>query len=237
MSTIWLVGEPDDWLDEFSTVLSGFFGVRRIASLLSFGRLVGLGDLPRNDGFACLIYLRPSDDLITIHSSFSRYLKETSRNSLCVIGSLSEEQRKVVEGFNIAALGLPEDMVQVAKFLRMLTTVGEPTSAGSLGDERFRIGDIEVDRGAANMRVLATGVEEALTPKEIRIIQVLSLAVNQPVAREDLIKKVWSGTHVSASTVDSHMSRLRKKIDQSFECRLETKYGSGWVLSLKSERT
>jgi DNA-binding response OmpR family regulator len=85
------------------------------------------------------------------------------------------------------------------------------------------------------MRIMATGVEEPLTPKEIRILQVLSSSVNQSIGRDELVTKVWAGMRVSASTVDSHMSRLRKKIEQSFECRLETKYGSGWVLSIDSQ--
>lgn len=212
MSIIWLVGTTDVWLEEFSEVLSGFFGVRRVASLLSFGRLLGLGDIPRRESYICLVYLNQKDDLMAIHSSFSRFLKEYSRNHLCVIGHLSEDQKKVVESFNIASLGLPEDMVQAAKLLRKLTAPKPPKPTQSLGDDCIRIGDIEVDRGAACMRVTATGVEEALTPKEIRIIQVLSMAVNQPISREELVRKVWSGTHVSASTVDSHMSRLRKKL-------------------------
>ena len=235
MSMIWLVGAPDAWFEEFSDLLAGFLGVRRVASLLSFGRLIGIGDIPSPDCFICLVYLSPTDDLMAIHSSFSRFLREYSGNQLCVLGNISEDQRKLVESFNIASLGMPEDMVQTAKLLRKLTATGARALNQSLPDECIRIGDIEVDRGAACMRVMATGVEESLTPKEIRIMQVLSLAVNRPISREELIKKVWSGTHVSASTVDSHMSRLRKKIDQSFECRLETKYGSGWVLSLRAD--
>jgi len=80
------------------------------------------------------------------------------------------------------------------------------------------------------------GFEEPLTPKEVRIIQVLSACVNQVVGRDELVSKVWLGVRVSASTIDSHMSRLRRKIDQSFECRLETQYGNGWKMAVRGER-
>jgi DNA-binding response OmpR family regulator len=99
----------------------------------------------------------------------------------------------------------------------------------------IRVGDIEVDRDLAMMRVLATGLEESLTPKEVRIMQVLTLSANKTIGRDELIGKVWAGVRVSTSTIDSHMSRLRRKIEQSFECRLETEYGSGWKLAVRNQ--
>jgi Transcriptional regulatory protein, C terminal len=235
MSMIWLVGTSDEWLEGVASVLSGFFAVRRIGSLKNFGRLITLGETPKAEPFFCVVRIAPSDDLISIFSAFSSFGREFRANQLCVLGDLSADQRKVVENFRVAILGTPQDLVQTAKLLRRLMAPAKTQPVRPLGDEILRIGDLEIDRSTSLMRVIATGVEEALTPKEVRIIFVLSGSVNQSISREELIKKVWSGTHVSASTVDSHMSRLRKKIDQSFECRLETQYGSGWVLSLRSD--
>ena len=229
MSMIWLVGIRDAWLDEFADVLSGFFAVRKVASLRSFSRLLALTEAPRNEGFLCVVRLSSSDDLMAIHASMSQFGRECPQARVCVIGEISSDQKKLLETLKIAALGLPEDMVQTAKLLRSL--MAAPTQSPLIGAEFIRIGDIEVDREASCLRVLATGVEEPLTPKEIKILQVLSSAVNQSITREDLIRKVWIGTRVSASTVDSHMSRLRKKIEHSFECALETRYGTGWMLS------
>ena len=152
-----------------------------------------------------------------------------------VIGDVTLEQRKVVENFRVASLGIPPDLVKTSKLLRKLMLPVDQPAAKYVSEDVLVIGDIEIDRVAGRMRVLATAVDEPLTPKEIRIISVLSGVLNHAITREELIKKVWLGTHVSANTVDSHMSRLRKKIDQSFECRLETQYGCGWTLSMRRD--
>lgn len=234
MSTVWLVGSPCDWLDEFAGILSGFFGLRRIAGLKSFGRLIALGEIPVDIPFHCIVSLTDQDTPMTVHTALSRFLLENQPSQICIIGQTSEDQRKVAENHKIACLGVPSEMVQTAKLIRSLMRMGSPRKV-TLTDDFIRVGDIEVNRSRACMRIMATGVEEPLTPKEIRILQVLSSSVNQSIGRDELVTKVWAGMRVSASTVDSHMSRLRKKIEQSFECRLETKYGSGWVLSIDSQ--
>ena len=232
---IWLVGTSDQWLEAVSEVMSGFFGVRRIGSLKNFSRLNTLRETPASSDFICMVRLAPTDDLISIYSAFSCFLKDFRASQLVVIGDVTLEQRKVVENFRVATLGIPPDLVKTAKLLRKLMVPLNQQVVKTLIDDVLVIGDIEIDRVAGRMRVLATAVDEPLTPKEIRIISVLSGVLNQAISREDLIKKVWLGTHVSANTVDSHMSRLRKKIDQSFECRLETQYGCGWTLSMRRD--
>ena len=89
---------------------------------------------------------------------------------------------------------------------------------------------------ASSINAIREGIEQAelgLNPSDDGRVLRLNIPPLNTERREELIKKVWLGTHVSANTVDSHMSRLRKKIDQSFECRLETQYGCGWTLSMR----
>ena len=99
MSTTWLVGIKDEWLETVNEVLSGFFGVRRIGSLKNLTRLIALSETPTTSEFICLIRIVPSDDLISIFSSFSSVLKEIRPSQLVVIGELTCDQRKVVENF------------------------------------------------------------------------------------------------------------------------------------------
>jgi DNA-binding response OmpR family regulator len=232
---IWLVGSSDEWLESVNEVLSGFFGVRRIGSLKSLGRLIALGELPVADEFICIFRLRPADDLISIYSAISKILKACRVAQVVVVGELTVDQLKVIDNFGITFLGMPTDLVKTAKLLRILMVPLPQVTTQNISEEILRIGDIEIYRTEGRMRVLATGVDEPLTPKEIRILFVLSAAINKTISREELVKKVWIGTHVSSNTVDSHMSRLRKKIDQSFECRLETQYGCGWTLSMRRD--
>ncbi len=232
MSTVWLVGLADEWQDEFAVTMSGFFGIRRVAGLVNFGRLISISDADIDYCSYCVVRLTASDHIMTIHATFSRFLRENHPSSICVVGDLNAEQQRLVEGLHIANLGLPSDMVQTAKMIKSLI---RPVKSGKVAhsrDDFLRFGDVEVNVATGRLRILAMGIDEPLTPKEIRILQVLSAAMNKGVARDELVEKVWAGMKVSASTVDSHMSRLRKKFEQSFDCQLETKYGSGWTLTV-----
>lgn len=232
MSTVWLVGQPDDWQDEFAETLSGFFGIRRIAGLRNFGRLITIADDPVDQCAYCIIRLTPSDPVMSIHASLSRFLREHHPSQVCAVGDLTNEQRSLLEGLGVANIGWPSDMIQTAKLIKSLIRPPERKSGASSRSDFITFGDVEINIPKGRLRVLATGVDEPLTPKEIRILQVLSSAMNTAVGRDELIDQVWAGLKVSSSTVDSHMSRLRKKFEQSFECQLETKYGCGWILSV-----
>jgi DNA-binding winged helix-turn-helix (wHTH) protein len=235
MSTVWIVAADERQVAELSEFLSGVFAVRRISSLLSLTRLLKLNEARPNERFLCLVFLDIRCGLIEAHSGISTCLHYLKYSEICIVGSLDQDQQKLVQNFGLNHLACFGDH---AKFSREIKSMMEnQRSAGdvSITDRLIRIGDIEVDRDLALMRILATGLEEALTPKEVRIMQVLTVAANKTISREELIGRVWTGVRVSASTIDSHMSRLRKKIEQSFECRLETEYGSGWKLSVRDQ--
>lgn len=236
MSMIWLVAPQEDWTSECAEVLSGFFAVRRISGLVSLNRLLRMDEVPVGESFVCAINFKPNHDLMEIHSTLAACLKIMRADQLCVLGFLDKDQAKLVNSFGVSNFDSFYDFVLLAKSIR--TMIGQVAAAkkNTFTEKIIRIGDIEVDRELARLRVLATGFEEPLTPKEVRIIQVLSACVNQVVGRDELVSKVWLGVRVSASTIDSHMSRLRRKIDQSFECRLETQYGNGWKMAVRGER-
>lgn len=232
MSTVWLIGSADEWQDEFAAILSGFFGIRRIGGLVNFGRLIAISEIGVDQCSFCIVRLMPDDHIMTIHAAFSRFLRDNHHSRICVVGELTSDQQKLVEGLQIANLGVPIDMTQTAKVIKSLIRPNIVENSSRSRHDLLQFGDVEVNVATGRMRILAMGVDEPLTPKEIRILQVLSAAMNKSVAREELVDKVWAGLKVSDSTVDSHMSRLRKKFEQSFDCHLETKYGSGWVLTV-----
>jgi DNA-binding response OmpR family regulator len=234
---IWLVAPNETWSSELSDVLTGQYAVRRIASIRSFSRLLQLGETPKADEFLCLIHFSPEHSLPEVHAFLSMCLTSIKNTQVCVVGDLTDSQHQILDVFKVSYLSLVQDPNQIARQLREIFSSNQRYQGPSVTDRLIKIGDIEVDRDQARMRVAATGLEEPLTPKEVRILYVLALAANKTIGRDDLIKAVWPGVRVSASTIDSHMSRLRKKIEQSFECRLETHYGSGWKIAVRSQAT
>jgi hypothetical protein len=234
---IWLVAPNDSVSCELSEVLVGLYAVRRIASLQNLSRILQLGEAPRAGDFLCVIHLSPQHPLPEVHAILSACLTSIKNTQVCVAGDLTDSQRQLLEVFRVQYLSLTPNPQIIAKQLRGMFAANQRNKDLNVTGGLLKIGDIEVDRDLARMRVTATGLEEALTPKEIKILCVLALAVNKTIARDELVNAVWPGVRVSASTIDSHMSRLRKKIDQSFECRLETHYGNGWKIAVRSHVT
>lgn len=233
MSMIWLVAPDEKSTSDLTEVLSGLFAVRRIGGLLSLTRLLKLNEMRPSEGFLCLILINETHDLMEMHSGLSSCLNALRASEMTIVGNLTDEQLKLAKNFGLDVVPSPTDYTEFSRLLRSTFQRRHRGPACHVNDNTIRVGDIEVDRDRALMRVLATGLEEPLTPKEVRIMQVLTLAANKTIGRDELMGKVWSGLRVSTSTIDSHMSRLRKKIEQSFECRLETEYGSGWKLSVR----
>ena len=97
MSTVWLIGQPDDWQDEFAETLSGFFGIRRVAGLVNFGRLISIADETVDQCAYCIVRLTPSDGIMSVHAALSRFLREHHTSRICVVGDLTHDQRKLVE--------------------------------------------------------------------------------------------------------------------------------------------
>jgi two-component system phosphate regulon response regulator PhoB len=65
------------------------------------------------------------------------------------------------------------------------------------------------------LRVLVTGQEVALSPKEFRILELFMAHPNQVWSREALIDKIWGGDFVGdRKTVDVHIRWLREKIER-----------------------
>jgi len=235
MSMIWLVAPDEKSTSDLTDFLSGLFAVRRIGGLLSLTRLLKLNEMRPTEGFLCLISIDSDHNLIEMHSGLSSCLRVLKPHEVTIVGNLTEEQIRLAKSFALDTIVEPTDYTEFSRQLNSKFQKQFRSVVSHVSENMIRVGDIEVDRDLARMRVLATGLEESLTPKEVRIMQVLTLSANKTIGRDELIGKVWAGVRVSTSTIDSHMSRLRRKIDQSFECRLETEYGSGWKLSVRDQ--
>ena len=83
-----------------------------------------------------------------------------------------------------------------------------------LADDRIRHGDLVIDRAAHRVK---RGVREVhLGPTEFRLLDYLMQHPGRVFSREQLLDAVWgSDVYVEARTVDVHIGRLRKALNQS----------------------
>ena len=94
----------------------------------------------------------------------------------------------------------------------------------------LRVADLEMD--LLSRRVRRGGQEIDLQPREFRLLEYLMRNAGRVVTRTMLLEHVWE-FHFDPKTniVETHISRLRSKIDRGFDAELlETVRGSGYLL-------
>jgi two-component system OmpR family response regulator len=94
----------------------------------------------------------------------------------------------------------------------------------------LRVADLEMDLIARKVR--RTGQEIDLQPREFRLLEYLMRNAGKTVTRTMLLESVWD-FHFDPKTniVETHISRLRSKVDKGFDAELiETVRGAGYCL-------
>ena len=95
---------------------------------------------------------------------------------------------------------------------------------------RYAVGDLVLDR--LSHRVTRGGEHILLQPREYRLLEYLMQHAGQVVTRTMLLEHVWD-YHFDPQTnvIDVHVSRLRAKIDKSFDKPLlHTVRGAGYTI-------
>jgi two-component system phosphate regulon response regulator PhoB len=113
-----------------------------------------------------------------------------------------------------------ELIARIQAVLRRSTPVGEA--------ERVDVEGLSLDQ--AGHRVTAAGNAVALGPTEYRLLAFLMTHPDRVYSRSQLLDRVWGGNvYVEERTVDVHIRRLRKALEQSgFDRFVHTARGAGY---------
>ena len=98
-------------------------------------------------------------------------------------------------------------------------------------DERLRVGDLVLHRGAR--QVTRGGVTLALAPREYALLEFLALRAGDVVTRTEIEAHLYDeNAALMSNTVDSAVCALRRKIQPSGSAPLlHTRRGHGYVLT------
>jgi two-component system OmpR family response regulator len=118
------------------------------------------------------------------------------------------------------------DEVELARLIRV-TTMREESRIRVQG--KVALPELTLDMANREISFLDANSAQSLTPKECGILGLLMRNRGVMVQKQDLKTLVWNDAHISESTVDSHVSRLRKKISPS-GLSIESEYGGGYIL-------
>jgi DNA-binding response OmpR family regulator len=93
-----------------------------------------------------------------------------------------------------------------------------------------RVGDLEINKSSQKALVTADGntTELDLTPLEFKLLLLLATKPNHVFSRDEILNTVWGeAIHVYSRSVDTHISKLRKKLD-TYSGLIESVHGTGY---------
>lgn len=80
------------------------------------------------------------------------------------------------------------------------------------------------------------GKEISLTDREIDLLYYMSQKAGEVINKERLLQDIWNyKNELDTHTLETHIYRLRQKLDEAGESRILTTQESGYLLDLKNE--
>ncbi len=160
-------------------------------------------------------------------------LRASGNNTPILILSALGEVDNRVEGLREGADDYLVKPFAFSELLARLEVLVRRTDGEAVQTE-LRVGDLEMDLLSRTVKRAGSLIE--LQPREFRLLEYLMRHSGQVVTRTMLLEHVWD-YHFDPQTnvIDVHVSRLRRKIDQSFHPPLlHTVRGAGYVLRISS---
>ncbi len=102
-----------------------------------------------------------------------------------------------------------------------------------ISDEKLKFHDLEMEPASFKVRRGKTNIN--LTNKEFSLLQHLLINAGRIVTRESLLEHVWNGdVDPFSNTVETHILRLRRKVDAQNPKLIHSIVGRGYKLDLKA---
>jgi len=194
---------------------------------------VGLEMLPHvNPGLILLDLILPGMDGLEV----CRHIRSKADIPIIMVTGRDEEVDKVV-GLEMGAddyvtkpYGLRELTARVRAMLRRSGITERATAQA----QRLQYDGLEID--APTRTVTCQGEEIHLTPKEFDLLHHLASHPRRVFKREEIVQDVWgyTGQGSDLRTVDTHVKRLRKKLEEGRKVpwTLATVWGVGYKFDI-----
>jgi DNA-binding response OmpR family regulator len=165
-----------------------------------------------------------------------RRLRAGSDAAIIVVTARGEEADRVLaldegaDDYLVKPFGLAELLARIRAVLRR----GPRPNGGGGGAEVMRHGPLTVD--LRTRRVVLSGKDIALTPKEFAILECLATDPGRLISRQEILERAWDEHWYGPTKVlDVHLAALRRKLGDP--TLIETVYGHGFRLAGKSSPT
>jgi len=142
----------------------------------------------------------------------------------------------IIRGLSLGADDYVAKPFSITQLVLRVKAVLRRTQAGHQTEKHIELSDYcSVD--CLNLTAQAAGQTIEFTRREMDLLQYLHANAERPVAREELLNKVWGyakNLELETRTVDIHIAKLRRKIepDPASPRYLVTVRGAGYRLDL-----
>lgn len=122
----------------------------------------------------------------------------------------------------------PFDIREVVARVGTVLRRVKKANGSHLEDGVLKIGQVRIDKNSYKVYVKETEIE--MTPKEFELLFYLVEHADIVLTREMLLEQVWGYDYIGDTrTVDTHIQRLRKKLQ--WNDKIQTVYGVGYRYS------
>lgn len=167
----------------------------------------------------------PEPDGLTVLKMLRAGGNDTPALFLTAVGGLDDrvEGLEIADDYLVKPFAFSELRARVAAILRRPRGTTSP-------DSRLQAGDLEMD--LSKRTVHRAGRALSLQPTEFRLLEYLVRHQGEVVTRTMLLENVWDfHFEPKTSIVETHISRLRSKVDRGFDRELiRTVRGAGYQL-------
>lgn len=217
---IWVLESPHENGMVLSRALIGNFAIRCVASIPSFTRI-------------CRIDKDRAPDIVVINCEhFSEAIEELDRQIAKTVSGASRiflcHQKEKVTSLGPATTSCSREMIHDGLVGHVKTIVQRRMEESLKNILNYK--DIDIDLHEFTMRIQPSEVFESLPNREFRLVRLFLNNPKKCFSRDELKQLVWDGTAVAARTIDSQISRLRKRLSHS-EATIESIYGGGYKLT------
>jgi DNA-binding response OmpR family regulator len=173
--------------------------------------------LPDRDGIEVLRAIRQADGIVARYDPDLPIIVVADRDDDGRIRAFDEG----ADDFLAQGISYSEFKARIAAVLRR---------SMRRGDSAVRVGELVID--PARWMVLVGEREVHLTKMEFRLLQKLASDPTRVFSKDELLSAVWGGKRLPGKTrtVDSHLSRLRRKLDPDHSNYVFNCWGIGYRL-------
>ena len=219
MSILWILEQAQQTAPRLASILMGDFAVRAFASLDSLSKIARLsGDRLPN---ALIVDCRSNRWSIPQINTIAR--SNLASTLLVTVGSKPADD--VDAEVTSCHYGPGFESLSFSRFIAdCLQTAPSPTQGSVI---RYRDLVLEFEKMRCSSALSKESV--SLPQKEAQLLRFFLTRRGQAVSRAEIQTSIWPEIKLTPRTIDSHISRLRRKVEQ-FEVTIVSVYGGGYVL-------